>query len=84
MLLTGILAVPAADGTQEIRAVRGAFDEINCYQMRDENGNYSGYAYEMLQHMKIFAPWRYEYAGFENSSMIFPMNLWVSPSMSLW
>ena len=49
-----------------IRTVRVAFDYINGYQTRDEQGNYGGYAYEMLQYMKIYAPWRYVYVGYED------------------
>ncbi len=63
LLLVVSMATPAIAAGGDIHTVKVAFDEINGYQMRDENGNYSGYAYEILQYLKVFAPWRYEYVG---------------------
>ncbi len=66
VMMTFMVPQATAALAENVRTVRVAFDSINGYQMRDEDGNYGGYAYEMLQNMKIYAPWRFEYVGYEN------------------
>ena len=66
VMMTLVIPHVTTASAESVRTVRVAFDCINGYQMRDEDGNFGGYAYEMLQNMKIYAPWRFEYVGYEN------------------
>ncbi|MEA4853278.1 MAG: transporter substrate-binding domain-containing protein [Christensenella sp.] len=49
------------------RQVKVGFYAIDGYQMIDEDGKKSGYAYEYLQHMKLYTDWEYEYVGYDSN-----------------
>ena len=49
------------------RRLRVGFFHFDGYHMEDEQGNRSGYGYEYLQHMLLYADWKYEYVGYDKS-----------------
>ena len=67
LLAFSLLPASAAAAQTEQRIVKVGFPYIDGYQMMDEDGNKSGYAYEFLQNMKLYTDWKYEYVGYNNS-----------------
>ncbi|MDO4546692.1 MAG: response regulator [Clostridia bacterium] len=49
------------------RTIRVGFFAFEGYHMIDEDGNRSGYGYEILQHMSSHANWVYEYVGYDKN-----------------
>ena len=49
------------------RRLRVGFFHFDGYHMEDEQGNRFGYGYEYLQHMLLYADWKYEYVGYDKS-----------------
>lgn len=47
--------------------VRVGFFSFEGYHMIDDEGNYSGYGYDLLQHMAGYTNWTYEYVGYDKS-----------------
>ncbi len=64
-LLFGVL--PRRAFAQEQQTVRVGFFAFDGYHMIDENGNRSGYGYDLLQHMAGYSNWKYEYVGYDKS-----------------
>lgn len=68
LLMSFDAIIPAAYAAEEAtRVVRVGFNYIDGYQMIDEEGWKSGYAYEYLQHMKLYTNWTLEYVGYDKS-----------------
>lgn len=67
LIMLSCLSPAAFAGTGNARVVRVGFPMIESFQMMDENGNKSGYAYEFLQNMKLYTNWKYEYVGYDES-----------------
>ncbi|MDO5562403.1 MAG: transporter substrate-binding domain-containing protein, partial [Synergistaceae bacterium] len=49
----------------DIRTVRIGYYHIEGYNVMDESGRRSGYGYEVLQAMKLYTNWTYEYIGYD-------------------
>lgn len=64
-LLPMLLLAPS--GARAAKTVRVGFFRFDAYHMIDENGDRSGYGYEMLQRMAQYTDWVYEYVGFDKS-----------------
>lgn len=59
-------ALPAFSlGTAPIRTVRVGFYHTEGYHVVDEKGLRSGYGFDILQAMKMYANWTYEYIGYD-------------------
>lgn len=48
-------------------AVRVGFFPLSGYHMVDEKGNRSGYGYDLLQQLRVYSNWTYEYIGYDKS-----------------
>ena len=48
-----------------VRTVRVGYYHIEGYHVMDESGSRSGYGYEVLQAMKLYTNWSYEYVGYD-------------------
>ena len=70
-VLCAVCVISAMPGTafaaNEITTVRVGFFAFDGYHMQDEEGNRSGYGYELLQHLAGYAGLRYEYVGYDKS-----------------
>lgn len=47
--------------------IRVGFFAFDGYHMIDQNGNRSGYGYDLLQHMVGYTDWQYEYIGYDKN-----------------
>ncbi len=65
LLMLGIPASALALGHVETKTVRVGFYRIDGYHVMDDEGNRSGYGYEVLQAMKLYNNWEYEYIGYD-------------------
>lgn len=52
---------------EKSETLRVGFFAFDGYHILDENGDRSGYGYELLQMMKRYEHWDYEYAGYDKS-----------------
>ncbi len=51
----------------DLQTVRVGFFAFDGYHMIDEDGDRSGYGYDILQYMAGYTDWRYEYVGYDKS-----------------
>lgn len=58
------LSVSAAGETKR-EIVKVGYFPFEGYHMQDEDGKRSGYGYDLLQEMKVYENWQYEYVGYE-------------------
>lgn len=65
LLMLGSAASALALGHVEAKTVRVGFYRIDGYHVMDDEGNRSGYGYEVLQAMKLYNNWEYEYIGYD-------------------
>ena len=49
------------------RTIKVGFFAFDGYHMIDDDGNRSGYGYDLLQHMAGYTNWQFEYVGYEKS-----------------
>lgn len=63
-LLLLSLVTPAL-ATEERETIRVGFFEMDGYHMMDEDGNRSGYGYDLLQLASRYMNYHYEYVGYE-------------------
>lgn len=57
--------VYGADNVTKETLVRVGFFEFPGYHEQDENGNRSGFGYEVLKQLRSYTGWEYEYVGYE-------------------
>lgn len=69
LLLTALLLLslvtPAFAAKHQRETVRVGFFEMDGYHMIDENGNRSGYGYDLLQLASRYMDYNYEYVGYD-------------------
>lgn len=57
----------SVSATSETKKIRVGFFAFEGYHMVDDNGNRSGYGYDLLQHMAGYTNWEFEYVGYDKS-----------------
>ena len=65
LLFIGVAAPALALEDAGMRTVRVGYYRIEGYNVMDEDGARSGYGYEVLQAMKLYNNWTYEYVGYD-------------------
>ena len=51
--------------TEAPKTVKVGYYYTDGYHVMDADGNKSGYAYEIIQHMMVYTDWQCEYIGYE-------------------
>src|SRR5574344_1430863 len=67
VLVLCILLLFSAAADTGRRTVRVGFFAFDGYHLMAEDGTKSGYGYDYLQNMLMFANWNYEYVGYDKS-----------------
>lgn len=62
-----VFAKDSAEDETKRETVKVGYFPFEGYHMEDENGVKSGYGYDILQQMKIYENWKYEYVGYDEN-----------------
>ena len=60
------VCVYGADGNSKAKTIKVGFFEFPGYHEQDENGVRSGFGYDVLQELRPYTGWEYEYIGYED------------------
>lgn len=52
---------------QQLEEIKVGFFKFDGYHPINEDGGYSGYGYELLQHLVGYTNWKYEFVGYDKS-----------------
>ena len=67
-LILSFFLVSSVSAVDSRKIVRVGFFPFFGYHVIDAEGQKSGYGYEYLQHMKMYADWDYQYVGYETQA----------------
>ncbi len=67
ILLSALLLSNKVYADSDVRTVRVGYFHLEGYQMLNQEEEKSGYCFDFLQRMKLYADWQYEYIGYESA-----------------
>ena len=67
LIFASLCPITAMADETELKTVRVGYFQMDGYHMQDESGHRSGYGYELLQKIKRYLPYRYEYVGYDKT-----------------